>query len=205
MIFTALCCLSRAASSGSLGSSWMSSDGAAQSFSCSCAAAKGAMRMAPMSSSAALMRRIIALMRAKGPDTRPGTGRLVTLHRPIPSDEGSRGDHQREADDVHGDLHWQSAGPFGEREVAEHRQENAETENLKRMLPAQDDRTRQSPAQESAVGGDKVDGHNRESKETDQADRYEIGLVDRPKRLQQEGGEWVVDPVDRPTQIYNQR
>src|SRR6266404_1391473 len=72
------------------------------------------------------------------------------------------------------------------------------------MLSAKDEGARQSPAQEAAVGGSEMNDYDRESEEVQEANRHEIGLVDRPKQLQQNGRERIMDAVDGPAQIDDQ-
>ena len=67
---------------------------------------------------------------------------LVTINSTIPGNEGPSTDHQGKAGCVDGKLRCQAAAPLSQDEVSQDRQQNAEAEDLKRLLAASDYRLR---------------------------------------------------------------
>ena len=79
----------------------------------------------------------------------------------IPADQSRGADHKGKPGCVHRELRREAVVPFGENEVAQHREHNAEAEDLKRMLAAPVDRLRYSPGQKSGVGRHEADHDDR--------------------------------------------
>src|SRR5579862_689552 len=114
-------------------------------------------------------------MRRQGP-----TGR-----RFVPFENGRNANHHAKTAEIDGDLREDAAGKFGEEEMAEHREENAEAKDVERLLSAHDDETCPAGAQERAIGPDERDSRDGKNEKAQETQRRQVGLVERqaPERL----------------------
>lgn len=112
-------------------------------------------------------------------------------------------DHRADADEIDADLHEEPAGGSGEQEMPEHREHDAEAEDVKRLLAADDHRPRPAMLQELGLRAHDLHGRDREGEEADQPQRRQIGLIERvaPKLLGEERRERIPDPMQRPAKI----
>ncbi len=81
--------------------------------------------------------------------------------------------------------------------MAEHREKNTETEYLQRVLAAPDDQLSNTAAQEPMVAIHDMHGGHGKRKETDQAQRCQIGFVfdQRRELLPQQSRKCIIGPV----------
>jgi len=74
------------------------------------------------------------------------------------------GDHQQDAGAVDRELRRQAVAPFGHREVSEHRQQDAEAEDLQRCWPQRMKGQAKAVAQQPAFGRDEMHDDDRRAR-----------------------------------------
>ena len=120
------------------------------------------------------------------------------IDRAVPTDYLRRADHYDDADCTDGELRRQVVAPLRQGELAYDRKQNAETENLQRILAATNSRLGDPPPEERRINRGKFNNDDSQRQKVHKPDRRQSRLVDGPKPVEQYRGDRVPKIMNRP-------